>query len=80
MADLAATRAESPDVRKLVGEITKAQDPEIRTMSGWLTSWGEQVPKAGDSSEHASHQMSGMMSEQEMKDLETPARRSTPRS
>ncbi|MFE0601452.1 DUF305 domain-containing protein [Streptomyces sp. NPDC058892] len=69
MADLAATRAEAAEVKKLAAEIKKAQDPEIKTLSGWLTSWGEQVPAEGEG--HDGHDMSGMMSAQEMKQLES---------
>ncbi|MEN8652209.1 DUF305 domain-containing protein [Streptomyces sp. 21So2-11] len=69
MADLAATRAESPEVKKLADEIKKAQDPEIKTLSGWLTSWGEQVPSEGEG--HGGHDMSGMMTAEEMKQLES---------
>ncbi|MEU6314970.1 DUF305 domain-containing protein [Streptomyces sp. NPDC047014] len=68
MADLAATRAGSADVRKLAEEIRKAQDPEIRTLSGWLTSWGEQVPAEG-AGDHSAHGAGGMMSGQEMEAL-----------
>ncbi|MFD3695069.1 DUF305 domain-containing protein [Streptomyces sp. NPDC058646] len=67
MADLAATRAESAEVKKLADEIKKAQDPEIKTLSGWLTSWGEQVPAGGAG--HEGHDMSGMMTAEEMKQL-----------
>lgn len=66
MANLATTRAESAEVKKLAGEIKKAQDPEIKTLSGWLTSWGEEVPKEGESAEHGGHSMSGMMTPEEM--------------
>lgn len=45
MADLAAGRAASSQVKELAAKIKRGQDPEIRTMSGWLTAWGEQVPK-----------------------------------
>ncbi|MGW7328027.1 DUF305 domain-containing protein, partial [Streptomyces sp. NPDC054840] len=69
MADLAATRAESAEVKKLAGEIKKAQDPEIKTLSGWLTSWGEQVPAQGAG--HEGHDMSGMMTAEEMKQLDS---------
>ncbi|NWF24697.1 DUF305 domain-containing protein [Streptomyces sp. PKU-EA00015] len=69
MADLAATRAESAEVKKLADEIKKAQDPEIKTLSGWLTSWGEQVPAEGAG--HGGHDMSGMMTAEEMKQLES---------
>lgn len=66
MADLAPSRAASPEVKKLAEEIKKAQDPEIKTLSGWLTSWGEQVP-AEDAGDHAGHGAgSGMMTAEEM--------------
>ncbi|MFF4579644.1 DUF305 domain-containing protein [Streptomyces sp. NPDC001389] len=67
MAGLAATRAESAEVKALAGEIEKAQDPEIRTLSGWLAAWGEQVPAEGGG--HAGHSMSGMMTGEEMDQL-----------
>ncbi|MGW6980285.1 DUF305 domain-containing protein [Streptomyces sp. NPDC054932] len=69
MAGLAATRAESAEVKKLASEIKKAQDPEIKTLSGWLASWGEQVPAEGQG--HGGHDMSGMMSAEEMKQLDS---------
>ncbi|MFJ9339692.1 DUF305 domain-containing protein [Streptomyces sp. NPDC101733] len=64
MAALAPTRAESAEVKALAEEIKKAQDPEIATLSGWLTSWGQQVPAAD--SGHEGHDMSSMMSSAEM--------------
>ncbi|MEU1892348.1 DUF305 domain-containing protein [Streptomyces pristinaespiralis] len=48
----------------------KAQDPEIRTLSGWLDSWGEDVPEEDEGGEHAGHAMSGMMTPEEMAELE----------
>jgi uncharacterized protein (DUF305 family) len=69
MADLAGTRAQSTDVKALAAEIKKAQDPEIRTLSGWLTSWGEDVPKEAGGDDHAGHSMSGMMTDEEMTEL-----------
>lgn len=68
MADLAPTRAESAEVKKLADEIKKAQDPEIKTLSGWLTSWGEQVPAEG-AMDHSAHGMAGMMTAEEMAKL-----------
>ncbi|MBT2446762.1 DUF305 domain-containing protein [Streptomyces sp. ISL-43] len=68
MADLAPTRAESAEVKKLADEIKKAQDPEIKTLSGWLTSWGEDVPAEG-AMEHGGHG-GGMMTAEEMTKLE----------
>ncbi|MEU8470243.1 DUF305 domain-containing protein [Streptomyces sp. NPDC029006] len=59
MAGLADARASSARVKDLAARIEKAQGQEIRTMTGWLTSWGERVPKAG--MDHSSHSgMSGM--------------------
>ncbi|MEU2158086.1 DUF305 domain-containing protein [Streptomyces sp. NPDC019396] len=77
MAGLAATRAESTEVKELAEEIRKAQDPEIETLSGWLTAWGEQVP-AGGAMDHSPHAQSsrhsgggsgGMMTDEEMAEL-----------
>ncbi|GHE02727.1 DUF305 domain-containing protein [Streptomyces alanosinicus] len=68
MARLAAGRASSARVKDLATRIEKAQDPEIRTMTGWLTSWGEQVPMAG--MDHSGHSgmpgMPGMMTDADM--------------
>jgi uncharacterized protein (DUF305 family) len=71
MADLAPDRAQSPEVKSLAEDIKKAQDPEIKTLSGWLTSWGEDVPAKGvmDHSMHGG--MEGMMSAEEMDKLKS---------
>ncbi|MFC7994201.1 DUF305 domain-containing protein [Streptomyces pilosus] len=69
MADLAPDRARSPEVRKLAAEIKRAQDPEIRTLSGWLASWGEEVPAEG-AMDHSGHGTGGMMTAEEMTGLE----------
>ncbi len=71
MADLALANASSAEVKALATQIKAAQDPEIATMSGWLTMWG--APMQMDSA--AGHDMggmamSGMMSDQDMADLE----------
>ncbi|MFG3552420.1 DUF305 domain-containing protein [Streptomyces sp. NPDC047725] len=69
MAGLAPERARSAEVKKLAADIKKAQDPEIRTLSGWLTSWGEDVPAEG-AMDHSLHGgMDGMMTDAEMKEL-----------
>ncbi|GAA2781042.1 hypothetical protein GCM10010521_69930 [Streptomyces rameus] len=75
MARLADGRASSARVKDLAARIEKAQDPEIRTMTGWLKSWGEDVPMAG--TDHSGHsamsgmsEMSGMMSDADMSALE----------
>ncbi|MEV6676528.1 DUF305 domain-containing protein [Streptomyces erythrochromogenes] len=65
MADLAPSRARSAEVKKLAEDIRKAQDPEIKTLSGWLASWGEQVPAEG-AMDHSAHGTSGMMTAEQM--------------
>ncbi|MEU9059419.1 DUF305 domain-containing protein [Streptomyces sp. NPDC048430] len=69
MADLASTRAQSAQVKTLAEDIKKAQDPEIKTLSGWLTSWGEEVP-AEDAMDHSMHESGGMMTAEDMDELE----------
>ncbi|MEU1669676.1 DUF305 domain-containing protein [Streptomyces sparsogenes] len=70
MADLAATRASSAQVKKLAAGIKKAQDPEIRAMSGWLRAWGEDVPEPMPGMDHSEHDgMPGMMGSKEMEEL-----------
>ncbi|WP_406047936.1 DUF305 domain-containing protein [Streptomyces virginiae] len=66
MAGLAASRAQSAEVKKLAEDTKRAQDSQIKTLSGMLTSWGEQVPAEGS---HSAHGMAGMMSPQEMENL-----------
>ncbi|MFG3072008.1 DUF305 domain-containing protein [[Kitasatospora] papulosa] len=68
MADLASSRAQSTQVKTLAGEIKKAQAPEIKTLSGWLTSWGEEVPAEGVM-DHSMHGMDGMMTGEDMDSL-----------
>ncbi|MCX4515629.1 DUF305 domain-containing protein [Streptomyces sp. NBC_01619] len=68
MADLAPSRVESAEVKKLTAAIKAAQDPEIQTMSGWLTSWGEEVPAEG-AMDHSMHGTGGMMTAEEMDQL-----------
>ncbi|MEU8760225.1 DUF305 domain-containing protein [Streptomyces sp. NPDC048659] len=64
MARLADGRAEDAEVKKLVGEIEKAQDPEIRKMRAWLRTWGKPESMGG-----GGHGMAGMMSAKDMADL-----------
>lgn len=70
MAELAPDRAESDEVKKLAAAIENAQAPEIETLSGWLTSWGEDVPAEGEM-DHSMHgSAGGMMSAEDMAELE----------
>ncbi|MBC9713467.1 DUF305 domain-containing protein [Streptomyces sp. TRM66268-LWL] len=70
MAELAPERAESAELKQLAEQIKKAQDPEIKTLSGWLASWGEDVPAEGEMGGHGGHDGGGMMTEAEMAGLE----------
>lgn len=77
MAQLAEDRAASTDVKDLAAKIEAAQAPEIEQLSTWLEQWGEDLPSGdmgGDMSgmDHGSGEMSsgGMMSEEDMSDLE----------
>jgi uncharacterized protein (DUF305 family) len=66
MAKQAATKASSPEVKQLARQIEQAQGPEIQKMTGWLQAWG------ASRSPHGGMQMGdGMMSDQEMKKLDT---------
>ncbi|WP_433173713.1 DUF305 domain-containing protein [Actinoallomurus sp. CA-150999] len=66
MAEQAATKASSPEVKKLAARIENAQQPEIDKMTGWLKDWGAAMPSPG-----GMHMGDGMMSEQDMKKLGT---------
>ncbi|WP_245773989.1 DUF305 domain-containing protein [Pseudonocardia ammonioxydans] len=80
MANLAADRAESDQVKQLATAIQQAQGPEIQQLQGFLAAWG--APESGDmpgmSQEHnmpgmeqnGMSGMSGMMSDQQMQQLE----------
>ncbi|GHE75810.1 DUF305 domain-containing protein [Streptomyces lavendulocolor] len=77
MAKLADGRASDADIKTLAADIEKAQDPEIQTMKSWLKAWGK--PESAEESmpgmDHGSggmddSQMSGMMSDEDMKKLE----------
>ncbi|MER5598305.1 DUF305 domain-containing protein [Streptomyces sp. NPDC002265] len=76
MADLAASRAKSQQVKDLAAKIEQAQDPEIDTMSGWLKAWDAKVPAAAMSGmesmpgmDHSDSEMPGMMSGDDMDKL-----------
>ncbi|WP_327090768.1 DUF305 domain-containing protein [Nonomuraea sp. NBC_01738] len=65
MAELAESRASDQEIKDLAAKIKGAQDPEIQTMKSWLTAWGKPVPSGG-----MNHDMPGIMSASEMKELE----------
>ncbi|GAA1615591.1 DUF305 domain-containing protein [Catellatospora bangladeshensis] len=47
MAQMAAGRAASAQVKQLAAQIGQEQAPEIEQMSAWLTQWGKPVPSMG---------------------------------
>lgn len=57
MAQDAAQRASTPEVRALAERVVAAQQPEIDQMEGWLAAWGE------DGGSHDGHDMAGMGSD-----------------
>jgi uncharacterized protein (DUF305 family) len=78
MADLALEKSTNADVLALAKQIKASQNPEIQTMSGWLQSWGQKVPST-DSMSGGGHDMTdmggmmmdGLMTEADMKKLES---------
>lgn len=68
MAALAADRTENPAILDLASRIQGAQDPEIEMMRGWLESWGHD--EMASDMEGMDHDMSGMMSDDDMAALE----------
>lgn len=74
MSELAASQAESEDVRSLAADIAAAQGPEIETMTGWLESWGESLPDEAmpgmDHGDMSPGEMPGMMTGEQMAELE----------
>jgi uncharacterized protein (DUF305 family) len=77
MATLAQQKATDPELRQIADGIRAAQEPEITMMNGWLQSWGK--PTAMPTSDMGDMggmggmdggTMPGMMSDQEMSDLQ----------
>jgi len=71
MARIVLKRTDNPEIKALATRIEAAQSPEITLLSGWLTGWGAPVP---DTSGHDGMEMTGMMSESDLKKLETTRR------
>ena len=77
MAKMAGSHASSPEVKQLADKIEAAQGPEIATMTGWLNTWGKDVP-SGNGMGGMDHNMGGdgmpgMMGQSEMNELDTAA-------
>ena len=78
MSELAADRAEDPEVLTLTEEISAAQEPEIRTLTAFLEAWGADVPAEDMSMDGMDHggdeamdDMAGMMGPDDMTALES---------
>ncbi|MCF4120977.1 DUF305 domain-containing protein [Antribacter sp. KLBMP9083] len=56
MAGLAAEKSSTPEIKDLAERIAGAQQPEIDLMTGWLTSWGEDL----EGMDHSGMDMGGM--------------------
>lgn len=67
MAELAADRAESTEVKQLAADIEAAQGPEIDQMKSWLDQWGQEATPEGGM-DHGD--MGGMMTAEDMTMLE----------
>ena len=94
MALLAQDRPLPAQVRALVDQVQAAQTPEVETMTTWLTDWGKKIPatsmdhaNAGHdmddmddmSGEAPGHAMPGMMSGEQMEELEKASDAEFPR-
>jgi uncharacterized protein (DUF305 family) len=75
MARLAPRQARSEHVKNLARQIEAAQGPEIETMKGWLTSWGAPESPGMPGMDHGGgmDMSGGMMSPQEMQQLQAPS-------
>jgi uncharacterized protein (DUF305 family) len=75
MADLAADRAQDPEVKALAEQIQAAQQPEIDQLTGFLSAWGAEVSPSnsmdgmGHGSTSSPSGMGGMMSPAQMEQL-----------
>lgn len=70
MAELAATRSSSAEVKDLAMRISAAQGPEITQMKGWLTDWGQAMPDHSGMAGMDDAPSGGMMSGSDMGMLE----------
>jgi len=75
MADVAIDGAKTQELQDLAERIKAAQAPEIEEMTGWLESWGEDVPDldshdhmmmGGDTDTDSDYGMPGMMDADQM--------------
>jgi uncharacterized protein (DUF305 family) len=70
MAGWAPTHGASPPVRRLAERIINGQQDEISTMQRWLRDRGQPVPEPHETSHHHHHLMPGMLTPDQMKQLD----------
>ncbi|WP_280402499.1 DUF305 domain-containing protein [Nocardia carnea] len=70
MAALVPSHSTDPRVLDLAARIQQAQDPEITAMTGWLQAWGAPVPEGTGHSGMDHGSMPGMMTAEDMAELE----------
>jgi len=70
MVELLKTRTASEDLKKLALRIELSQDDEIRMMQTWLGARHQRVPSRTELHQHGAQLMPGMLTADEMKQLE----------
>lgn len=74
MARMATQGTDDPEILQLAAKIEAAQDPEIEQMTGWLEAWGDDAPPTsmdhGDMGHGTGEEMPGMMTAEEMAELD----------
>ncbi|MGI5218218.1 DUF305 domain-containing protein [Nocardia sp. CA-290969] len=70
MAALVPSHSTDPRIVDLAARIQQAQDPEITAMTGWLQAWGAPVPEDTGHSGMDHGSMPGMMTAEDMAELE----------
>jgi uncharacterized protein (DUF305 family) len=70
MVQLLKTHSRSDDMKKLALRIELSQDDEIRMMQGWLSARRQRVPERTEMHQHGATLMPGMLTADEMKQLE----------
>jgi uncharacterized protein (DUF305 family) len=70
MVALLKTHSASDDMKKLALRIELSQDDEIKMMQGWLAARRQRVPERTEMHQHGATLMPGMLTPDEMKQLE----------
>ena len=70
MVTLLKTHSSSDDMKKLALRIELSQDDEIKMMQGWLAARRQRVPERTEMHQHGATLMPGMLTPDEMKQLE----------